>query len=151
MSNAIFVFGSNLAGRHGKGAALFALKNRGAIKGQGRGHQGDSYAIPTKGYELNTLPLDQIRHHVAEFLAYARQHPELDFQLSAIGCGLAGYQPSDIGPMFLNSPPNVILPDEFQAVRDRGRLTPQYGSDHHITPRATIAKNATVRRPRHRQ
>jgi len=109
----VFVFGSNLAGRHGKGAALWALNNRGAIKGQGIGRQGNSYAIPTKDRNLNTLPLAAIREYVSDFLMYAEAHPATEFQLTAIGCGLAGYSPRDIVPMFARVPPNVKLPPEF--------------------------------------
>lgn len=110
----IFVFGSNLAGRHGKGAALYARQHRGAIYGQAEGLQGRSYAIPTKDGSLRTLPLDVIRGHVERFVAFARLRPELTFQLTAIGCGLAGYRPWDIAPMFENAPATVELPPEFK-------------------------------------
>jgi hypothetical protein len=112
----IFVFGSNLAGRHGKGAALHARQHCGAIYGRGEGRQGDSYGIPTKDEKLVTLPLYRIKLHVDRFLDYARTHPELTFQLTAIGCGLAGYKPSAIAPMFRYAPPNVERPPEFLAV-----------------------------------
>jgi hypothetical protein len=110
----IFVFGSNLAGRHGKGAALFALKNHGAIYGQGEGLQGRSYGIPTKDHYIRTLHLDNIRMHVERFLEFARNHPELTFNLTAIGCGLAGYTPAQIAPMFADAPDNVRKPPEFR-------------------------------------
>lgn len=113
MADEVFVFGSNLAGRHGKGAALWARKHRGAIYGQGSGLQGRSYAIPTKDSTLHPLPLPVIEIWVQDFLAFARQHPELTFELTPIGCGLAGYKPEQIGPMFRGAPENVILPDEF--------------------------------------
>lgn len=117
MSEAVFVFGSNLAGRHGAGAARWAKAHRGAVYGQGVGRQGNSYAIPTKGFDLRRrLPLIQIQDYVRDFLVYAAQHPNERFQLTPIGCGLAGYHPSQIAPMFRNAPPNVILPDEFRAV-----------------------------------
>ena len=109
----IFVFGSNLAGRHGKGAALFALKNHGAIRGQGIGLQGDSYAIPTKGYKLETLSLNEIEGYVGEFLEFAENSKHLIFQLTPIGCGLAGYKYTDIAPMFKNASMNVLQPKEF--------------------------------------
>lgn len=114
MKRCIFVFGSNLAGRHGKGAALYAKKYHGAIYGQGIGPQGESYAIPTKDEKLNTLPISQIKQHVDDFLRYAEEHQEQIFSITAIGCGLAGYKPSDIAPLFVNVPPNCILPDEFK-------------------------------------
>ena len=109
----IFVFGSNLAGRHGKGAALWARQHRGAIYGQGEGLQGESYAIPTKDGRLNTLPLPAIRWHVIAFLRFARNNPEMQFQLTPIGCGYAGYTPADIAPLFEGAPSNVIMPPEF--------------------------------------
>lgn len=109
----IFVFGSNLVGRHGKGAALFAKNHRGAIYGRGEGLQGNSYAIPTKDAHLKTLPLNNIMLGVARFIKFATEHPELTFELTPVGCGLAGYKPSQIGPMFSSAPPNVKKPKEF--------------------------------------
>lgn len=106
----IFVFGSNLAGRHGKGAALYARQHHGAIYGQGIGRQGNSYAIPTKDAQLNTLPLAKIRRYVIEFRMYAERHLELQFEVTRIGCGLAGYTDTDIAPMFKNAPANCHLP-----------------------------------------
>ena len=110
----IFVFGSNLAGRHGAGAALYARQHHGAVYGNGIGLQGNSYAIPTKGHRLEVLPLTQIEWHVKTFLRVARSMPSTQFKLTAIGCGLAGYKPSDIAPMFKDAPPNVELPPEFK-------------------------------------
>ena len=110
----IFVFGSNMAGRHGKGAALHARKHHGAVYGQGIGLQGDSYAIPTKGEVLEVLPLTVIQKHVADFVAFAKDNPDLSFRLTAVGCGLAGFKPSQIAPMFASAPDNVIRPPEFK-------------------------------------
>lgn len=106
----IFVFGSNLAGRHGRGAALEARKKYGAVYGVGLGRTGNAYAIPTKDEKLNSLPLEQIRRYVAEFIAYARQHPELVFQVTAVGTGLAGYSHTEMAPMFKDAPKNCYLP-----------------------------------------
>ena len=114
----IFVFGSNLAGRHGKGAALFARQNHGAIYGQGIGRQGNSYAIPTKDHNLDTLPLTIIGKYVTVFIEYARSNASEEFQLTPIGCGLAGYNYEDIAPFFKNAPDNVKLPEEFKKVLD---------------------------------
>ncbi len=114
--NNIFVFGSNLAGRHGKGAALHARNKKGAIYGQGVGLQGESYAIPTKDKNLKKLPLMIIKEFVQEFLYYAKINENLIFEVTPIGCGLAGYKYDDIAPMFRNSPKNVILPEEFKKV-----------------------------------
>lgn len=116
MGDPVFVFGSNLAGRHGKGAALWARQHRGAIYGQGVGPQGNSYAIPTKDERLRTLALAVIRYHVNTFLIHAREHSGEQFQLTPIGCGLARYRPEDIAPMFRDAPANVQLPPEFIAV-----------------------------------
>jgi hypothetical protein len=113
---AIFVFGSNMAGRHGRGAALAAGVKYGAIYGQAEGLQGDSYAIPTKDALLRPLPLATIARKVETFKSFAAAHPELRFMLTPIGCGLAGYQHHEIAPMFAGSPPNVDLPAEFLAV-----------------------------------
>lgn len=106
----IFVFGSNLAGRHGKGAALSALRYHGAVYGQGIGRQGRAYAIPTKDGDLVTLSLDAIKSYVDEFLQHVREHPNEQFFLTPLGTGLAGYKPADIAPMFVEAPPNVRKP-----------------------------------------
>lgn len=110
----IFVFGSNLAGRHGAGAALFARQYHGAIYGQGVGRQGESYAIPTKDSDLRTLPLREIKTYVLAFLDYAREHSELKFQVTRVGCGLAGYTDGDISPMFKGAPDNCVLPEGWR-------------------------------------
>ncbi|EYR81910.1 hypothetical protein [Shinella sp. DD12] len=114
MTRNIFVFGSNLAGRHGKGAALYARQHHGAVYGQGVGLQGDSYAIPTKDEAIHTLPLREIKGYVNAFIGFACRHPEMTFTLTPIGCGLAGYKPSDIAPLFSHAPANVVKPAEFQ-------------------------------------
>ena len=110
----IFVFGSNLAGRHGAGAAKVARMHYGAITGRGWGPQGQSWAIPTKDVQLKTLPLHEIAKSVQQFLADARNHPELDFNVTRIGCGLAGYTDTDIAPMFKDAPANCQLPQGWR-------------------------------------
>lgn len=112
----IFVFGSNRAGRHGKGAALHARQQHGAIYGIGEGLQGTSYAIPTKDFDLSVLSISEIEKHVQTFFEVARKYPDVTFNLTPIGCGLAGYMPSEIAPLFTFAPPNVKLPPEFEAV-----------------------------------
>lgn len=107
----IFVFGSNLAGRHGKGAALDARNKYGAVYGVGEGRTGNAYAIPTKDGRLKILPLVRIEGSVQKFLDYANSNPELKFVVTRIGCGLAGYKDSDIAPMFKSAPQNCSLPD----------------------------------------
>ena len=104
-----FVFGSNEAGRHGKGAALCAKKYFGAIYGQGHGEQGRSYAVATKDASLRSLSIDEIRENVRVFIQHAVNHPHKQFAVSRIGCGLAGYKDEDIAPMFKGSPSNVYF------------------------------------------
>lgn len=115
--NEIFVFGSNKAGRHGKGAAKTARMKFGAEYGVGIGRTGDCYAIPTKDYSLNVLPLSEIEIHVNEFLTYAIRNPKLKFLVTEIGCGYAGYYPSEIAPLFKDvislEISNVYLPSRF--------------------------------------
>jgi len=110
----IFVFGSNLAGRHGKGAALYAREKHGAIYGQGHGRQGNSYAIPTKDRYLRVLPLSEIKDYVDIFLEYARCTPHTEFDLTPIGCGLAGYKQEEIKPFFKDKPDNVHFTKEWK-------------------------------------
>jgi hypothetical protein len=109
----IFVFGSNLAGRHGAGAALAAFKEHGAEYGTGVGRTGNAYAIPTKDAKLRPLPMEIIAVHVSQFLVYAYGHPELEFEVTRIGCGLAGYTDVQIAPMFKTAPKNCALPREW--------------------------------------
>lgn len=110
----IFVFGSNLAGRHGLGSALEAVQNHGAIYGIGFGLQGQSYAIPTKDKTLQILPLNSIAWHIEVFEMFAICHTQFTFNVVAIGCGLAGYEPEQIKPLFKFRPANVVLPPVFR-------------------------------------
>lgn len=110
----IFVFGSNKAGRHGKGAAMFAKQKYGAVYGVGVGRTGNAYAIPTKDEFIRTLPLQVINKYVKDFVEYAKANPDLKFQVTKIGCGLAGYQEYDIKPMFADAPENCILPEGWR-------------------------------------
>jgi hypothetical protein len=112
----IFVFGSNLAGRHGKGAAHYAWSNYQAKMGVGVGRTGNAYAIPTKDKRIITLPLMLIKPYVDDFLLYARTNPSLEFYVTRVGCGLAGYKDEDMAPMFSSAPENVILPEEWVKV-----------------------------------
>jgi len=113
--NEIFVFGSNLLGVHGAGAALLAYTEFGAAWGVGVGLTGNSYALPTKDRFIETLPLDVIRDYIFEFIAFARDNPHLHFLVTSVGCGLAGYTPRDIAPFFQEAMPllNVSLPLAF--------------------------------------
>lgn len=115
-SRMIFVFGSNEGGIHGAGAAKYACDKRGAKYGDSYGMTGSCFAIPTKAVSFDpkadrafvshTLPLDQINDYVRGFLAFARGHPETQFQVTCIGCGLAGLKHEDIAPMFRDAPSN---------------------------------------------
>lgn len=109
----IYTFASNLAGRHGAGSALEARRHHGAVYGRGSGRQGNSYAIPTKDYNLQTMPIKDIKPFVDDFIDYAKVHPELTFQLVRIGCGLAGYQDDQIAPLFSQAPANCQLPTKW--------------------------------------
>lgn len=115
----IFVFGSNLAGRHGRGSAFHAKQWWGAKNGVGVGFCGRSYAIPTKDEKLKVLSLTQIRTYVRDFLEYARQHPDWTFDVVRIGCGLAGYTDEQMAPMFAEAPPNVVLHNNWEKILGR--------------------------------
>lgn len=110
----IFVFGSNLSGRHGKGTALHARTYYGAVDGKGVGLQGASYAIPTKDHALRAIPLNQIAHYVSQFIKFAVEHPEMTFQVTRVGCGLAGYSDKQMAPLFEGAPKNCQLPEEWK-------------------------------------
>lgn len=111
--NEVFVFGSNLAGMHGGGAARVARLHFGAIMGQGVGLQGQSYAIPTMQGGVDT-----IRPYVDEFIVFAQQHPDKHFFVTPIGCGIAGFEPDDIAPLFeaAKDIKNISLPESFWEV-----------------------------------
>ena len=110
----IFVFGSNLAGRHGAGAAAFANYWYGAERGVGCGPTGQSYAIPTKDANMDVLPLRHISRHVLDFLSYAGRHPDKEFFVTRIGCGYAGYSNPDIAPMFRGAPDNCMFEQSWK-------------------------------------
>ena len=105
--NEVFVFGSNLRGMHGGGAAYIALRKFDAVMGQGVGLQGQSYAIPTMQGGVET-----IRPYVDEFIAFAKQHPELTFLVTRIGCGIAGFTDDEIAPLFeqAHDVETIVLP-----------------------------------------
>lgn len=111
--NQVFVFGSNLAGMHGGGAARVARLRFGAVMGNGVGMQSRSYAIPTMQGGTET-----IRPYVNDFIAYAKEHPELTFLVTPIGCGIAGFEPEDIAPLFeeASNVENIWLPKSFWEV-----------------------------------
>ena len=110
----IFIFGSNLSGRHDAGAARKALEF-GAVMGKGVGFKGRTYAIPTKDENIRTMPIEAIEPYVKQFIDYASKNQHLTFLVSKIGCGLANYSPEDIAPLFEDALlyPNIVLPEEF--------------------------------------
>ena len=104
----IFVFGGNGLGAHNGGAAAMAVAKFGAIYGQAEGLQGQSYAIDTMdGFEV-------MAEQVLRFVEFAREHPELRFLVTEIGCGIAGYTPKEVAPLFAGVPENVVLPESFK-------------------------------------
>lgn len=114
--NEIFVFGSNLAGRHGLGAAKLARQKFGAIYGEGIGLFGQSYAIPTKSYMLKVLSVKEISHYVDKFIEFAKVNPQLTFLVTEIGTGYAGYTHTEIAPLFKDAKNvnNIQLPQNFK-------------------------------------
>ncbi len=110
-SDEIFVFGSNLAGMHGGGAAYVAFRQFGAVMGCGVGLRGQSYAIPTMQGGVET-----IKPYVDDFIAFAREHPELFFYVTRIGCGIAGFADAEIAPLFAaaRTVSNICLPESFR-------------------------------------
>ena len=114
--NEIFVFGSNLAGAHGGGAARLAYERFGAVWGQGVGLQGQSYGIPTMHGGV-----EAIKPYVDEFIAFAKAHPGYKFLVTKIGCGIAGFAIEEIAPLFKDAVEveNIILPEDFVEVLSR--------------------------------
>ena len=108
--NEVFVFGSNLAGAHGGGAARVAFQTFGAVWGKGVGLQGQSYAIPTMQGGVDT-----IQPYVDEFIQFAKEHEQQIFLVTRIGCGIAGFRDEEIAPLFKKAEniANIILPKEF--------------------------------------
>lgn len=118
----VFVFGSNLLGAHGAGAAKLAYDKGWTKAGKGYGQSfksGEpllgSFAIPTKGLYIETLPIEWIKYYVDHFISYTEKFPELTFLVTEIGCGLAGYQPKHIAPLFKKTRymQNIYLPQRF--------------------------------------
>ena len=118
--NTIFVFGSNLAGRHGAGAALAARIIFKAEMFVAEGRTGQAYAIPTKSFDIkSTLSLATIGASVTTFIEYAREHPELEFFVTAIGTELAGYYHHNIAPLFRTAPSNCSFAEEWKPHLER--------------------------------
>jgi hypothetical protein len=119
--NTIFVFGSNLSGIHGAGAALIAKQKFGATPGIGNGLANNSYAIPTKDEKIKTLSLEEIQNYIDDFLLFCKNNTDKTFFLTKIGCGLAGYNERQICSLFINSKEifnldNIIYPSSFKDI-----------------------------------
>jgi len=113
-TSAVFVFGSNESGIHGAGAASHAVNVHGAEMGVGYGPRDKSFALPTKNWYIETLPLERIKPFVDGFLEYARRSPQQLFYVTRIGCGFAGYDDKDIAPLFSGASGNCILPEGWR-------------------------------------
>lgn len=113
--NEIFVFGSNLKGRHGAGAAKCAKVKFSAVEGDGFGPTGQCYAIPTKNFNMDIMSLGDIGEFVKVFIQEAKDDPEHVYLVTEVGCGLAKYEPKDIAPLFKNAKDvaNIYLPQRF--------------------------------------
>ena len=119
----IFVFGSNMSGIHGGGAARAAHRQYGAAWGVAEGRTGQCYAIPTvRAHIAGPLSLDAIQLVVSRFLHHAATHPEDSFFVTRIGCGLAGHEDKDVAPMFDDAPLNCSLPDAWAQWALDGRM-----------------------------
>ena len=118
--NKIFVFGSNMNGKHAGGAAKFAVEKFGAIEGQSEGLQGQSYAVPTLGKDMEKLPLESISQSVDDLYSFADENADLIFVVTKIGCGIAGFSETEIADIFKSksfTPFNVVLPMEFSIIK----------------------------------
>ena len=115
--NEVFVFGSNVNGYHGGGAALTALQKFGAIWGQGEGLQGQSYGIPTME------GIDSMKAAIERFILFAKEHRELIFLVTPIGCGISGYKPEEVAPFFRSAIDleNVYLPESFWMILETSK------------------------------
>ena len=113
-SNQIFVFGSNLAGLHLGGAAKQAYESFGAIWGQGEGLQGQSYAFPTLDEDFGKRDYKELIESRNKLYKSARENPQKEFLLTAVGCGISGYPVGVMKKLFENTPENITKPDEFK-------------------------------------
>lgn len=113
--NEVFVFGSNESGIHGAGAAKLAKEKFGAIEGKGYGPAGQSFAIPTKDWGLDQIPLHALECFIMRFIGYALRNPNKKFLVTKIGCGLAGFTPEQVASFFevAKHIPNISLPECF--------------------------------------
>jgi hypothetical protein len=130
--NEIFVFGSNLRGFHAAGHALQAL-DFGALQDRGVGMVNQTYAIPVKDIQLQSLPLNTIAYYVDAFLTFAVNKPGLTFYVTKVGCGIDGHPIESIAPLFIKALliPNVILPEEFHKILKQKPLFKVFEPDNY--------------------
>ena len=121
LNGEIFVFGSNLAGIHGAGAAKEAYHRFKARFWVGEGPTGQSYAIPTKDMQIATRPIDEVAESIRKFQEYAASRPDLQFYITRVGCGLAGFLDKQIAPLFKGSTQNCIFPEEWRQYLEHQR------------------------------
>ena len=138
MSNPIFVFGSNLRGIHGAGAALHAARWCGAQRGVGEGLTGQAYALPTKRSPDEALPFDAVASAIDRFKTFARSRPDLQFQVTRVGCGLAGFTDDMVAPLFEDASPNCLLPGLWLRRRDTEVARVIVAGSRGITARALV-------------
>lgn len=112
--NEVFVFGSNMAGRHGAGAALQAAQEWGAERGVGEGITGQCYAFPTLGSHLELIPAHWLEQSRDKLYEACMARPDKRFLLTKVGCGIAGYPESLMRGLFENPPSNLILPEDWK-------------------------------------
>jgi hypothetical protein len=138
----IFVFGSNELGRHGGGAAKAAMSH-GARYGQGFGPQGDSFGIPTCAKPTNepdsTISPDKLRYYIYTFILYAKMNPQETFQVTRIGCGLAGWADAVVAPLFTEAPANCEFDSAWEPLLPGRKYWGTYGGlvvtgQPHATP-----------------
>lgn len=114
MSDMIFVFGSNKAGIHGAGAAAYAHKHLSATWGIGEGITGSCYALPTKGYKIEKIPLSEVSEAIERFLQTARHLDITKFKVTQVGCGLGGFTSEEIAPFFRGAPDNCYFDEAWR-------------------------------------
>jgi hypothetical protein len=148
----VFVFGSNQQGVHGRGAALTAKQQHGAVQGVGEGVTGKAYALPTKATPGKSLSLNEVAQHVYKLIAHAAKNPRTKFRLTKIGTGLAGHSEADIAKLFAQAPANVVLIDnngnDISPASEWAKTTPTP-----ITPgnNPEVAKLSGITTPSHAQ
>jgi hypothetical protein len=116
MSGKIFVFGSNLDGQHAGGAARYAHLHHAAAMGVGEGLTGTSYALPTVGHDFTPMPIEEVADHVRTFLDYAASHPDEMFQVTRVGCGIAGFSDEQIAHLFTMAPRNCLFDSAWETL-----------------------------------